>query len=202
MAGPEIYNFHVLLGSDWAGREVAYQTVPVNLLSGEYAVARASWKTSPDLFGEVKYFFALDPVNEDAEADLANNAVAVQLQVMPPTVVLRDLHVFPNPVTDPADAGLSFEIWHPNWLGLDNNFTGRVEVWIYDLGGSRVGGGTLLRTLTGAKDIALGENRVALEPLLADGADLAPGLYICFAELEVTGEAGSATAKTKFAVAR
>lgn len=202
MTGPEIYNFHVLLGSNWAGQVVAYQTVPVGILSGEYAVARASWKTSPDLFGEVMYFFALDPVNDDAEANLANNAVAVPLQVMPPALVLRDLHVFANPVTDPADANLSFEIWHPNWQGLDNNFTGRVEVWIYDLGGSRVGGGTLLRTLTGNKDIALGENSIALERLLPDGADLAPGLYICFAELKVTGEAGSATAKTKFAVAR
>jgi hypothetical protein len=65
-----------------------------------------------------------------------------------------------------------------------------------------VGRATLLRTLVGDRDIALGENSVSLDRALPNGSDLAPGLYICFAELKVTGKTGSAKAKTKFAVAR
>jgi hypothetical protein len=202
MAAPEIYTLRALLGSDSDGQEVAYQTLAINALSGEYATAHMAWKTSPDLVGDVKYFFTLTPVNEDVEADLADNSVVVPLRVMPPSVVLRGLHVFPNPSADPASAGLAFEIWHPNWQGLDNTFTGRMEVWIYDIEGNRVGGGTLLRTLTGVEDIALGDNAVELKRLLPDGVDLGPGLYICFADLKVTGAAGTAEAKTKFAIAR
>lgn len=202
MITPEAYRFRVLLGDAQTGLEIAYQTLPVEALAGEYAVAGTSWQVGSDLVGEVMYSFSLEPLAAGVESDLANNSVTARLYVMPPATVLRGLHTYPNPVTDPADANLSFEIWHPYWQGREKTFTGQVDVWIYDLEGSRVGGGRLLRTLVGDKDIALGENSVALRDLLPDGADLPPGLYLCFAELKVTGGAGTVRAKTKFAVAR
>jgi len=115
---------------------------------------------------------------------------------MPGETVVAGLHVYPNPVRDPASASLRFEIWHP-----EMDFAGLVEIWIYDLGGDRVGHALLQRTHIGTKQIAIGTNTVSLASLLAD-ANLAPGIYVCFAELTVTGQAGRASAKSKFAVAR
>jgi hypothetical protein len=59
----------------------------------------------------------------------------------------------------------------------------------------------LQRTHIGIKEIAIGANTVSLSGVL-ERADLAPGIYVCLAELTVTGQGRSATAKSKFAVAR
>jgi hypothetical protein len=119
------------------------------------------------------------------------------LEVMAPTVVLRDLHVFPNPVTDPATAKLAFEILVP-----ENDFAGQLSVSVFDLEGQKVGVALLVRSHIGDKDIAIGKNAVDLDRILGGAWDLPPGIYICLAELKLTGGAGAASAKFKFAVAR
>lgn len=197
MLTSELYRLQIRQGDGSSGRLIHDGTTSIEVLSGEYALVSIAWRTPPDAYGEVVHTFSFYPVAGGVESDLANNEISVPLEVMPPTKVVGDLHLYPNPVTDPAVAGLSFEIWMPR-----TDFTGQMDLWVFDLEGSRVGSCSLVRNLVGSKDIDLGENKVPLERVVPDAEELAPGLYICYAELKVTGESGTAKAKTKFAVAR
>jgi hypothetical protein len=197
MREPGLYGFQIWQGDRWTGRMVYGGTRTIQVPAGAYADVRASWKTLPGVYGSVPYTVSLLPMADGIEDDTTDNAVMTSLEVMAQTVVLRDLHVFPNPVTDPAGAKLAFEILVPG-----NDFAGRIEVSVFDLEGRTVGEAVLARSHIGDKDIAIGKNTVNLDRILGGAWDLPPGLYVCLAELKVTGEAGSATAKFKFAVAR
>ncbi|MFZ1948176.1 MAG: M28 family metallopeptidase [bacterium] len=195
MLEPADYRFEVRRG-DSTGRVVFADTVALEVLAGAYAEVEGSWTTDAAEFGSLAFTVTLAPLAGGIESDLADNWIETRLDVMPGSTVISNLHVYPNPAGDPASANLSFEIWHPK-----TDFAGRMEIWVYDLEGERVGHAALQRTHIGIKEIAIGANTVPLSELL-DRTDLAPGLYVCLAELTVTGQSGSATAKSKFAVAR
>jgi hypothetical protein len=195
MLEPAAYRFQVWRG-DSTGRVVFADTVTLEVLAGEYAEVRGSWTTDGAEFGSLAFTVALTPLAGGIESDLADNSIEVRLDVMPVSTTISNLHVYPNPAGDPAAANLAFDIWHP---GTD--FAGMMEIWVYDLEGERVGHAVLQRTHIGIKEIAIGANTVSLSGVL-ERADLAPGIYVCLAELTVTGQGRSATAKSKFAVAR
>jgi hypothetical protein len=197
MRQPEVYGFQIWQGDRWTGRMVYGSTRTIQVPRGGYAEVRASWKTSPDVYGEVPYTVSLHPMTGGVESDITDNVVTTSLDIMSPMVVLRDLHVFPNPVTDSAASRLAFEILMP-----DNDFAGQLEVSVFDLEGQKVGDALLVRSHIGGKDIAIGKNAIDLDRVLGSAWDLPPGIYVCLAELKLTGVGGSASAKFKFAVAR
>jgi hypothetical protein len=198
MKQSEEYRLRIWQGDSTSGNLVYSATEPVEVLAGEYAELGATWPTEPGVFGGVAYTFALYPVAGGVESDLADNYVAASLSVMPRTTVLRDFHVYPNPVVDPSQAKLSFEILLPR-----TDFTGQLDVRIFGLDGRLIGHRVLVRDYTGSKDIAVGRNRdVPLQSLVPVGLDLPSGLYVGVAELVTTGERGGESAKFRFAVAR
>jgi hypothetical protein len=171
----------------------------LEVLAGEYAEVGASWQTSPDFYGTTAYTISLRPMADGIESNVDNNTLMVSVDIMPQTTVVKGFHVFPNPADNPAQARLGFEILHPE---IEKSFFGEMELWIFDLEGNEIGHRVLRRSHIGDKEIAIGKNTVDLDQVLSGNSDLPPGLYMCFGELTVTGFAGSATASTKFAVAR
>ncbi len=200
MKEPTLYDFEIWQGDRSTGQLVYEGTQALYVLTGEYAQVKASWKTDPATYPDLLYTFVLQPIASDVESDLTNNEVMVSFGVTPQTTVFRGFHVFPNPVTDPATANLSFEILLRN----PDTFVGQMEVRVsvFDLEGREVGRGILVGDGEKTTDIAVGNNHVSLKRVLSARSDLAPGLYFCFAELTITGEAGPLTAKSRFAVAR
>ncbi len=196
MAEPATYDLNVWRGVPEVGAPVYSSTSVLKVLAGHYTDLEATWEIDPSVYGKVQYAFDLEPHAGAIESNYTNNHVSVVLTVMAQTVLIDDLHAFPNPVTDPQAANLSFEIFHP-----ESDFDGIMEVWLFDILGKQVAYGTLEKTPI-AGDIDVGENVVGLSEIFPDGLDLAPGLYICTTELRFIGEAGSAKAETRFAVAR
>ncbi|HVP57896.1 MAG TPA: hypothetical protein VMU02_07335, partial [bacterium] len=84
----------------------------------------------------------------------------------------------------------------------DLDFAGQLDVRVFDLEGRKVGEALLVRSHVGDKDIAIGKNTIALSSILGGAWDLAPGLYFCIADLTLPGSGNSASATSKFAVAR
>ena len=197
MTEPERYSLRVWMGPGPAGREVWSSVQDLQVVSGGYGEVTASWPTPTDIYGDVTYTFDLRANRDGGESDVTNNRVTTSVQVMSRDLVLRDLHVYPNPATDPAAAKLAFEILLP-----EDDFSGELEVAVFDLEGRKIGGALLKRSHIGDKDIAVGKNAVQLDKVVAGASGLPPGLYICLAELKVVGGDGGAAAKCKFAVAR
>jgi hypothetical protein len=197
MREPGTYGLEVWEGEGAGARLVYEGTRVVQVAAGGYASATASWRTRAGLYGNVPYTIRFYPITANIESNTDNNQIAAFVEVMAPTVVLRDLHTFPNPVTDPASATLAFEILVP-----DNDFAGQLEVGVFDLEGRKVGGALLARSHIGDMDIAIGKNTVDLARVLGGALDLPPGIYVCLADLRLVGEHGQASARAKFAVAR
>jgi hypothetical protein len=174
-----------------------YRSTPdISTLSGEFARLEAGWEIESDLSGYVAYTFVLMPQGSGVESDTTNNYAENRVLVMSSGVLVGDFHVQPNPVTDVSEAQLSFVITHP-----ESDFDGTMKVRIFDLLGTQIGYGLLRKTPT-ALDIDIGENLIHLSEFLSPAADLAPGIYVCVAELSLVGEAGRASARFRFAVAR
>jgi hypothetical protein len=197
MLEPVPYRLEIWRGDRWTGTLIHEGEVALEVLSGGFAGLTVSWKTDPLIYGEIPHTFALHPVTAGAESDTANNTVTVALDVAPPATLVRGFHVFPNPVGDLQEASLRFELLHP-----ESDFTGEMEVSVYGLDGDLVGRALLRRTHIGIKDIAIGVNTLGLASIIPAAADLAPGLYICIAELSLIGQTGTVRANSKFAVAR
>jgi len=197
MLKPEPYRFEIWRGERGTGTLVHSEDVSLEVLAGEYALLSASWRTAPDIIGIVAHTFVLIPLSAGVESDTTNNTVGVALEVMPHGTAVSNLHVFPNPLTGGAAPHVYFEIWLPQ-----NDFGGHMDLFVYDLEGNLIAQGTLVRNFTGTKEIAIGPNAIDLDDVLPGGLDLAPGLYLLFAELSVTGGSGLASASAKFAVAR
>ncbi|HVP57768.1 MAG TPA: M28 family peptidase [bacterium] len=196
MREPRLYDLEIRQGDRAAGAVVYTGTRTVEVAAGGYAEVTASWKTSAEVYGNLAYTCSFRPAAQGVESDTTNNTIQSTLQVMSPSLVLRGLHVFPNPVTDPAGAKLAFEILMP-----DLDFAGQLDVRVFDLEGRKVGEALLVRSHTRDDDIAMGKNTVALSSILGGAWDLAPGLYFCVADLALVG-GNSASATSKFAVAR
>jgi hypothetical protein len=195
MDGQQLYRLDVWRGDQWDGNLVYQETVLLNLVAGDYAVLDAKWEIAEDLSGYVTYTFELVPLS-GPEGDTTNNSAEAQILVMSQGLVIDDFHVRPNPVTDVSEAHLSFIITHP-----EADFDGRMRVRIFDILGNQIGYKLLEKTPT-AQDIDIGDNNVDLSDLLSGDSDLAPGLYVCTAELGLIGEPGRASARFRFAVAR
>jgi len=78
---------------------------------------------------------------------------------------------------------------------------GNLTLRVYDIEGDLAGSAVLVRNHLGVEDIEIGVNTLPLAEVIGEGSDIAPGLYICVAELAVTGRQGLVTARSKFAVA-
>jgi hypothetical protein len=196
MEAPQPYRLEVWRGGPNRGRLVYRSTPDISTLSGEFARLEAGWEIESDLSGYVVYTFVLMPQGSGVESDTTNNSAENRVLVMSSGVLVGDFHVQPNPVTDVSEAQLSFVITHP-----ESDFDGTMKVRIFDLLGTQIGYGLLRKTPT-ALDIDIGENLIHLSEFLSPAADLAPGIYVCVAELSLVGEAGRASARFRFAVAR
>jgi hypothetical protein len=129
------------------------------------------------------------------ERDLTNNVVEVELAIMPPSTIVRDLHVTPHPVSYAAgEPRFRFEILHP-----EGDFNAVMDVWIYDILGALAGRGTLEKTPT-TQDFEPGENSIELARFVS--GRLVPGLYVCKTRLRLLGEPGVFETTFKFAVDR
>jgi hypothetical protein len=190
------YDLEIWEGDPQTGRLVWQGTSILGLLAGEYTDIRASLETDGRSYGYVYYTFSLLPGAGVEEADLNDNTAKVALLVMPQAAVLSDLHVYPNPVEGPGDARLAFDIYHP-----DGDFDGFLDVWVYDMLGRKIGSGRLERTHT-IQDMQIGKNVLNLSRFLTDGTDLAPGLYLCVADLRIIGSPAALHSTFRFAVAR
>jgi len=197
MTLPVLYGYEVHLGGDWVGPVVDEGIATVRVASGGVAQVEASWTTSPDTYGEIPFLISLHPLSAGVEADLADNSVVANLSVMPPSTLVRNLHVFPNPADRPEQANLRFEILLP-----EDDFTGVLTLSVYDLEGDLAGRAELVRNYLGVKDIEIGINTVPLRDVVPEAGALAPGLYVCVAELAVNGQDRVMVARFKFAVAR
>jgi hypothetical protein len=194
------YNLEIWEGQPERGRLVHRSTPLLELVSGQPTDITVSWDTDPETRGTLGHSFLLLPVTGGVESDLTNNSVTSAIELMSPAGVLDNLHVFPNPITSGSDPMLAFDIFHPD----GDNFKGTMEVWIFDLEGRQIGHGTLENAHVGAPEMVTGEGRNSkpLNGFLTSGSDLAPGLYLCIAELGFLDEERRTTARTKFAVAR
>jgi hypothetical protein len=197
MPQPASYSCSFILGGDWLGWLMGGSIATIQVAAGGIAEIATTLPTGRETYGELKYLIIFEPLSPGVEDDLDNNRVVVSLNVMPPSTMVRNLHVFPNPVSQPDQANLRFEILHP-----ENDFAGRLTLWIYDLEGDLAGTAVLVRNHLGVEDVAIGVNTVPLGSVIPAASELAPGLYICVAQLEVSGQEGLAVAKSKFAVAR
>jgi hypothetical protein len=195
MGGSQLYRLDVWRGEVTHGDLVHESTALLDLIAGDYATLDAGWELKQGLAGYTTYTFSLMPLG-GLERNTANNVTQARLLVMSQALLIDDFHVQPNPVTDVSEAQLGFIITHP-----EADFDGRMNVRIFDILGKQIGYGLLKKTPT-ALDIDIGENRIDLSDLLAGGSDLAPGLYVCTAELGLIGEPGRALARCRFAVAR
>jgi hypothetical protein len=197
MTEPASYSCEFYLGGDWSGWLAGSGVATIQVPSGDVAEIAATLPTGRETYGELKYLVALDPLSPGVEDVLDNNWVVVSLNVMPPSTLVRNLHVFPNPVSRPDQANLRLEILHP-----EKDFAGTLSLWVYDLEGDLVGTVEFLRNHLGVEDIAIGVNTVPLSRVIPAASELPPGLYICVAELAVTGQDRLVVTKSKFAVAR
>ncbi|MFH1314515.1 MAG: M28 family metallopeptidase, partial [Candidatus Eisenbacteria bacterium] len=194
------YNFEVWQGEPERGRLVQRSTPLLELVSGQPTDLSVSLDTDPETRGTVLYSFRLLPVSGDIESDLSNNLATSAIEVMSPTGVLDNLHVFPNPITTGSAPMLAFDVFHPD----GDNFKGTMEIWIFDLEGRQIGHGSLENSYVGSLEMVTGEGRnwKPLGRFLTSGSDLPPGLYLCIAELSFLDEERRTTARSKFAVAR
>jgi hypothetical protein len=196
MDGPEAYSFEIWQGPRDTGSLIHESDVMLRLLRGEHTELTHSWRTDPADYGTTPFTFALLPLGQDVESYLDNNSVEVELDVLPLSVMLRNVHVTPNPVG--AGGGerdsLRFEILHP-----EGDFNAVMDVWIYDITGRIVGHQMLERTPS-RYEFGPGRNSVTLDRFVP--GHMAPGLYICRARLTLLREPGVFDNTFKFAVDR
>lgn len=195
MTAAEPYVLDIWRGERDSGVKLRQISGEVEVLAGECLELGTGWTLDKSEYGNLPFTFVLSSY-PGVESDTTNNTVTTVLQVMPQAAVLENLHVYPNPVTDPVSASLAFDILHP-----DGDFDGILEVSVFDILGRQVGYHTLERTHL-ISEIDIGRNVVDLGDLLDDDSNLAPGLYVCNARLRFIGVEGSITQRTRFAVAR
>jgi hypothetical protein len=192
---PEPYTLEIRRGATGTGTLINESTVTVGVAQGENTYITMSWETDPGDYGDVTFSFVLTPVEENIEGDLTNNAVEVDLAIMPASAMLRDIHVTPNPVSFTEGAPkLRFEVLHP-----EGDFNAVMDVWVFDILGTLVGRASLEKSPL-VHDFDVGKNSIDLTRVVS--GRIAPGLYVCRTRLELLGESGTFDAKFKFAVDR
>jgi hypothetical protein len=191
-----MYDCEVWRGERDSGQRAAETSGIVRAAAGGYAELEVTWALDRRDYGNLPFTFVVLPERYDAESDTSNNSIMTTLWVTPVGPVFNDLHVYPNPVTEPMNDTLAFEIQHEG-----DTFHGSLDVRIFDILGNQVGHGVFERSYL-RSEIDVGLNKLCLGRLLDGTSDLAPGLYVCYAELTFIGESGSISQKTRFAVAR
>jgi hypothetical protein len=190
------YDCEVWRGERTYGERVAETWGMVHAAAGEYGEFELTWALDERDYGDLPFTFVVLPEHDDVESDTSNNAIVTTMWVMPAAPVFENLHVYPNPVTEPMNDTLAFEIWH-----REDAFYGVLDVRVFDVLGNRVGHGVFERSHL-KTEIDIGINKICLGQILDGGSGLAPGLYVCYADLTFIGESGRIRQKTRFAVAR
>jgi len=187
MAGPAVYMFKVWQGEVGTGTLVHEGPMSLNTVSGGTADASATVKTVSVVYGDVDYSVSLVPLDDDVESDVSNNEATATVSVSPITTKLENLHLYPNPVSNPDDAFITADI-----LTSRTNFLASYVVEVFDVTG--------MRLLQGEGLIDTPEINLALTGLSGNANQLVPGLYVCVIRLNVRDETTDLSASTKFAV--
>lgn len=197
METQEPYLFEIWDGQRYEGKVIIRDTIDVQLASGMTTEIGHSWEIQGS-YGRRTFTFVLLPQNQDVEEDLNDNVASVSLLVSTgEELLLTDLHVFPNPVTD-GGIKIGFIL-----LYSGQSLFGRLDISIFDITGRLMAQKSLERSGTG-QDFVIGENTVDLSDVISV-RDLSPGIYYVNASVRsfTIGQGSQRSdAKAIFAVAR
>jgi hypothetical protein len=182
-----VYMFRLWQGRTAGGAPAYEAPLTVNAPPGGTALATTTFETSPAVYGDIPYYVSLLPVDDGVESDLTNNETPVMLTITPANSVLREFHVYPNPLDFADGAYIAGEI-----LTSRTDFLANYVVQVFDVTGQRL--------LKGEGQIDEPQLEIPLTQLSGDGSGLVPGLYVCVIKLNVRDESAHISATTKFAV--